>query len=160
MRVVAKIAGGERSVPVVAQRCVNVFCRRNMSEVLLTVAEAASALRLHPVTLRALAAAGSVPAVKIGRAWRFVEVDLLAWARANYRRADAVGDKESTCRSTNVQIAASGGPRSPYQTEAAYAALVAPRTAKKHGNGSITCAPTSGVSTGSANAPLTRGKTP
>ena len=44
----------------------------------------ATTLRLHPVTLRALAAAGTVPAVKIGRAWRFVEVDLLAWARANY----------------------------------------------------------------------------
>ena len=131
-----------------------------MIEKLLTVTEAASTLRLHPVTLRALAAAGTVPAVKIGRAWRFVEVDLLAWARANYRRADAVGDKESTCRSTNVQIAASGGPRSPYQTEAAYAALVAPRTAKKHGNGSITCAPISGASTDSASVQPTRGRTP
>jgi hypothetical protein len=120
----------------------------------------ASTLRLHPVTLRALAAAGTVPAVKIGRAWRFLEVDLLAWARPNYCRADAVGDKESTCRSTNVQIAASGGPRSPYQTEAAYAALVAPRTARKHGNGSITCAPISGAFIVSANAPPTRGRTP
>src|SRR6185295_14062966 len=105
-----------------------------MSEKLLTIAETATSLRVHVVTLRALAAAGKVPAFKLGRAWRFVEIDLLAWARAHYCRADAVGDKESTCRSTNVQIAASGGPRSPYQTEAAYAALVAPRTAKKHGN--------------------------
>src|SRR5438046_5550055 len=99
----------------------------NMSEILLTIAEAATTMRLHPVPLRALAAAGAVPAVKIGRAWRFVDVDLLAWARAHYRRADAVGDKESTCRSTNVRIAASGGPRSAYRTEDAYAALVAPR---------------------------------
>ena len=125
----------------------------NMSEKLLTVAEAATTLRLHPVTLRALAAAGGVPAFKLGRAWRFVEIDLLAWARAHYRRADAVGDKESTCRSTNVQIAATGGPRSAYRTEAAYAALVAPRTARKHRNGSTACAPNSGASTVSANVP-------
>ena len=37
-----------------------------MSEKLLTVAEAATTLRLHPVTLRALAAAGEIPAFKLG----------------------------------------------------------------------------------------------
>jgi len=131
-----------------------------MSEKLLTIAEAATTLRLHPVTLRALAAAGGIPAFKLGRAWRFVEIDLLAWARAHYRRADAVGDKESTCRYTNVPIAASGGPRSACRTEAAYADLVAPRTERKHRNGSIDCAPNSGVSTASASVPLTRGRTP
>jgi excisionase family DNA binding protein len=131
-----------------------------MSAPFLTLTEAAASLRLHPVTLRALAAAGELPAFKIGRAWRFVEIDLVAWARAHYRRAGAVGDKESTCRSTNVQIAASGGPRSAYRTEAAYADLVAPRTGKKHRNGSITCAQISGASTASANGPLIRGKKP
>ena len=35
-----------------------------MSEKLLTVAEAATTLRLHPVTLRALAAAGGIPATR------------------------------------------------------------------------------------------------
>ena len=120
---------------------------------LLMLAEAAATLRLHPVTLRALAAAGELPAFKIGRAWRFVEIDLVAWARAHYRRADAVGDKESKCRSTDVRIAASGGPRSAYRTEVAYAVLVAPRTGKKRRNGSITCAPISGASTVSANGP-------
>ena len=127
---------------------------------LLTLSEAAKTLRLHPVTLRTMAAAGELPAFKIGRAWRFVEIDLIAWARANYRCADAVGDKESTCRSTNVQIVASGGPRSAYQTEVAYADLVAPRTGKKRRNGSIMCAPISGASIASANAPVIRGKTP
>ena len=43
---------------------------------LLTLAEAATTLRLHPVTLRALAAAGGTPAFKVGRAWRFVEIDI------------------------------------------------------------------------------------
>src|SRR5581483_8231967 len=131
-----------------------------MPHQLLTIAEAATTLRLHPVTLRALAAAGAVPAFKVGRAWRFVEIDLLAWARANYVRADAVGDKESTCRSTNVQKAAAGGPRSPYQAEAAYADLVAPRIARKHRNGSTARAPNSGASIDSANVPSTPGRTP
>src|SRR6266567_6755424 len=131
-----------------------------MSEILLTIAEAATTLQLHPVTLRALAAAGTVPAVKIGRAWRFVEIDLVAWARAHYCRADAVGDKESTCRSTNVQIAATGGPRSAYRTGAAYAALVALRKGKKRRNGSTARAPTSGASTVSANVLPIRGRTP
>jgi excisionase family DNA binding protein len=131
-----------------------------MTATFLTLDEAASALHLHPVTLRSLAAAGRVPAIKVGRVWRFLEIDLLAWARANYLRADAVGDKESICRSTNVQLAATGGPRSPYQAEAAYADLVAPRTARKHRNGSIDCAPISGVSTASANGRHTRGRMP
>ncbi len=106
MRVSAKIPDSERSsASCRATRHERVW-QGNMIERLLTVTEAASTLRLHPVTLRALAAAGTVPGLKISRVWRFVEVDLLAWARAHYRRADAVGDKESTCRSTNVQIAA------------------------------------------------------
>src|SRR5205823_14945163 len=48
-----------------------------MAERLLTVAEASTTLRLHAVTLRAMAAAGQIPAFKLGRAWRFVEIDLL-----------------------------------------------------------------------------------
>ena len=131
-----------------------------MAERLLTVAEASTTLRLHAVTLRAMAAAGQIPAFKLGRAWRFVEIDLLAWARAHYRCADAVGDKESLCRSTNVPIAATGGPRSPYQTEAAYADLVAARNARKHRNGSTARAPYSGASIDLANVPSTRGRTP
>ena len=131
-----------------------------MSASFLTLTEAAAALRLHPVTLRALAATGDVPAFKLGRVWRFVEIDLITWARAHYGRADAVGDKESTCRSTNVQIAATGGPRSAYRTGAAYAALVAPRKGKKRRNGSTARAPTSGASTVSENVRPTRGRTP
>ena len=124
MRVVAKILGSERSGSSCRATKSEHVWQGNVSEILLTIAEAATTLRLHPVTLRALAAAGEIPAFKLGRAWRFVEVDLLAWARAPYCRADALGDKESTCRSTNVQIAATGGPRSACRTGAAYAVLV------------------------------------
>lgn len=160
MRLAAKILGSiwSRADRHAARR--ERVLRGNMPHQLLTIADAATTLRLHPVTLRALAAAGAVPAFKVGRTWRFVEIDLLAWARAHYGRADAVGDKESTCRSTNVQIAATGGPRSPYQTEAAYADLVAPRIARKHRNGSTVRAPNSGASIDSANVPRTRGRTP
>ncbi|MDQ6620978.1 MAG: helix-turn-helix domain-containing protein [Pseudomonadota bacterium] len=124
----------------------------------LTLTEAAALLRLHPVTVRALAASGRIPACKIGRVWRFVEIDLLASTRAYYSRADAVGDKESSCRSTNVQIAATSGPRSTYQTDAAYAALLVPRNGKKHRNGSTTRAPAYGASIASANVLRTPGR--
>jgi hypothetical protein len=46
----------------------------HMSEKLLTIAEAATILRLHRVTLQALAAARETP-FKLGRAWRCAEVD-------------------------------------------------------------------------------------
>jgi hypothetical protein len=45
-----------------------------MGEKLLTIAENATILRSHPVTLQALAAAGETP-FKLGRAWRCAEVD-------------------------------------------------------------------------------------
>src|SRR5205085_5060009 len=127
---------------------------------LLTLAEAARCLRLHPVTLRALAAAGGVPAFKIGRVWRFVEIDLLTWARAHYSGADAVSDKESSCRSTNVQIAASGGLRSACQTEAAYVALLARRTSRKRRNGSTSSGQISGASIDSVNGQAIPGSKP
>src|SRR5262245_56940808 len=131
-----------------------------MSTIFLTLKEAASALQLHPVTLRALASSGRVPAVKVGRVWRFLEIDLHAWARANYQCADAVGDKETQCRSTSVMIAASGGLRSAYRTEAEYAALLAQRSGRKHRNGWIDCAQISGASIASANDQPTRGSKP
>src|SRR6516162_4295860 len=131
-----------------------------MPDSFLTLSEAAAALQVHPVTLRSLAAAGTVPAFKVGRVWRFVEIDLFAWARAHYRRADAVGDKETLCRSTSVLIAASGGLRSACRTEAAYAALVAPRSERKRRNGSIGCARISGASIASANGQATPGSKP
>jgi len=44
------------------------------SEKWLTLAEHATILRLHPVTLQVLAAAGEITAFKRGRAWRCAEV--------------------------------------------------------------------------------------
>jgi integrase len=66
MRVVVKILGSERSGSSCRATQREHVLHGNMSKILLTIAEAATTLRLHPVTLRALAAAGEIPAFKLG----------------------------------------------------------------------------------------------
>ena len=46
--------------------------------------EAAEFLGLHPVTLQQRAKSGVIPGAKIGRSWRFLTVDLVAYLRAQY----------------------------------------------------------------------------
>ena len=48
-------------------------------EPLLDVAEAARLLRIHPKTLRVKASHGIIPAVQIGRVWRFRASALNRW---------------------------------------------------------------------------------
>jgi excisionase family DNA binding protein len=48
-------------------------------EPLLDVAEAAKLLRIHPKTLRVKAGRGIIPAVQIGRVWRFRASTLNRW---------------------------------------------------------------------------------
>jgi excisionase family DNA binding protein len=48
-------------------------------EPLLDVAEAAKLLRIHPKTLRLKARCGVIPAVQIGRVWRFRASALNRW---------------------------------------------------------------------------------
>lgn len=60
----------------------------------LDLAEAAAFLGLHPDTLRSRAADGTIPGAKIGKEWRFLDVDLAAYLRGQYR-------KGAECRSTN-----------------------------------------------------------
>jgi len=50
-------------------------------ERLLGVPEAAELLRVHPKTLQALARAGTVPCVRMGKYWRFRASVLDAWVR-------------------------------------------------------------------------------
>jgi excisionase family DNA binding protein len=45
----------------------------------LTLAEAAALLRVHPVTLRKRAAAWGVPHRRLGAEWRFSRAVLTAW---------------------------------------------------------------------------------
>ncbi len=48
---------------------------------ILTTDEAAEFLSLTPYTVREYAKRGIIPAKKIGKQWRFVRADLLAWLR-------------------------------------------------------------------------------
>lgn len=50
-------------------------------ERLLNLSEAADLLRLHPDTLKRFSQRGKVPAVKIGRYWRFRASELDAWVK-------------------------------------------------------------------------------
>jgi excisionase family DNA binding protein len=60
---------------------------------MLTVEQAAALLAVRPKTVRALAAGGIIPAVKVGKFWRFDEGLLREWlqaqSRANVREASA-----------------------------------------------------------------------
>ncbi len=72
--------------------------------------EAAKLLRCNVETVRAKAASGEIPAAKTGRAWVFIEVDLLAWLRAQYNQG------EKKCHYTKTKKAHSGSLTS-FQTE-------------------------------------------
>jgi len=71
----------------------------------LDLKQASTLLNMHPMTLRRLAANGQVPAARAGRAWIFIEDDLLNWIRSQYpaeaRAAGSTG--ENPCPSTDVQ---------------------------------------------------------
>jgi excisionase family DNA binding protein len=49
------------------------------NEPLIDATEAGRFLKLHPVTVREFARQGRIPAVQIGRAWRFSMSRLIAW---------------------------------------------------------------------------------
>jgi excisionase family DNA binding protein len=57
------------------------------SKEVLTTNEAAEFLSLTPYTLREYAKKGVVPARKLGKSWRFVKADLLAWLRGKDQEA-------------------------------------------------------------------------
>jgi excisionase family DNA binding protein len=50
-------------------------------EPLLDVAEAAALLRYHPRTIQVMAKAGRLPAMRLGKYWRFRRSQLDAWIR-------------------------------------------------------------------------------
>jgi len=50
----------------------------------LTADEAADLLRVSTKTILALAREGTLPGEKVGRAWRFVRSDLLAYVRGQH----------------------------------------------------------------------------
>ncbi len=93
----------------------------------LGVVEAAQFLRVHPEELRRRAKLGLVPGAKIGRAWVFLEDDLVTYLRSHYpssRQALRVtlGKEVDSCHFADA--AASGGSTFALQTESEYADLL------------------------------------
>ncbi|MGQ3887816.1 helix-turn-helix domain-containing protein [Legionella sp. CNM-1927-20] len=50
----------------------------------MNIIEASKFLGAHKETVRRLASSGRVPAVKIGKGWRFIEQDLVLYMRSQY----------------------------------------------------------------------------
>src|SRR5258708_3420039 len=80
---------------------------RSQTRAILTLRGAASFLDLHPNTVRSQVRRGLLPGTKIGRNWRFLEDDLVAWLRQGYREAARVQlsalEKEAIWHSGNVR---------------------------------------------------------
>lgn len=56
----------------------------------LNIEQTAQFLGAHKETIRRLAARGHLPAVKVGRGWRFIEEDLVMYMRNKYSNRDAL----------------------------------------------------------------------
>jgi excisionase family DNA binding protein len=54
----------------------------------LTTTEAAEFLRLTPYGVRALARRGVLPGRKVGRDWRFLRAELVAWLKEGERHPE------------------------------------------------------------------------
>lgn len=55
----------------------------------MDIIEAAQFLGAHKETVRRLVAKREIPGVKVGRAWRFIEADLVNYMRNKYSMPDA-----------------------------------------------------------------------
>jgi excisionase family DNA binding protein len=91
---------------------------RHTKTKMLSAKKAAEFLGICPMTLKKKARAGEIPAGKIGRDWKFIEVDLVNYIRAQYKVANE-GPEEPECHSTNAKIHRIGGSRSS-KTESQY----------------------------------------
>src|SRR5271169_4431999 len=77
----------------------------------LDLEQAAQFLHMHPVTLQRKAAHGEIPGSKPAKRWVFLEIDLVAYLRAQYpsRVMQGAHEEVKLCRSTNAKILPSGG---------------------------------------------------
>lgn len=72
---------------------------RAVSGEVLDVDEASKLLGVHAVTLRKLAAEGSVPSRKVGRAWRFSRAALHHWLTGDAAETTPENAQETRARS-------------------------------------------------------------
>lgn len=68
---------------------------QNLKMSTLDLTQAAMLLHCDPETVRGKVASGEIPGAKIGRAWVFIEVDLIDWLRTQYGKTQ----QEAECRS-------------------------------------------------------------
>ena len=69
-------------------------CADDTFEPLLSAEEAAELLRIHPKTLQALARAGTVPCIRMGKYWRFRKSSLDGWVSENLKFGNPVTARE------------------------------------------------------------------
>ncbi|MBU0753323.1 MAG: helix-turn-helix domain-containing protein [Gammaproteobacteria bacterium] len=106
----------------------------------LDLPEAAAFLGLHPTTLQARAKAGEVPGAKIGKEWRFLDLDLVEYLRAHYR---ANQPEPPPCHSKKGRAAPTGRSSSTTR-ESAFAAALGLPTRPKRSDSTTNYAPRSG----------------
>ncbi|WP_426178091.1 helix-turn-helix domain-containing protein [Massilia sp. TWR1-2-2] len=75
----------------------------------LNLAQASTFLHMHREEVRKRAKQGRLPAAKIGRAWVFLEDDLVDFIRANYSESRqalqvTLRKEQASCHSTNAAI--------------------------------------------------------
>lgn len=67
------------------------------------IIEASRFLGAHKETIRRMAATGQLPAVKIGRAWRFIEQDLIMHMRSQYHSSNEIVEHQDYRRNKGWQ---------------------------------------------------------
>lgn len=100
----------------------------------LSAEKAAEMLNIHPMTLKKKARSGEIPAGKSGRKWVFLDVDLVAYIRAQYKAANAA--EIEPCHSINAKTRHITGSRSS-KTEEQYQEALGLPTARKPRNSTI-----------------------
>ena len=89
----------------------------------MNLQEAATFLKIHPVTLGTKAAQGVIPGARVGKRWVFVKVDLIDHIRAQYPLQAVQGvtmDGRTLWHSTKEKIHKIGGSKSRQPTDDAY----------------------------------------
>ena len=102
-------------------------------ENILNVEQAAEMLDIDVMTVRKLARSGSIPAAKIGREWRFLDVDLIEHIRSKYQLK--TDNAEEVC-SINAKARRIGGSKSS-TTDKQYIEALGLTTKRKHSNTTI-----------------------
>ena len=105
---------------------------------ILNTREAANLLGFHPYRFLEKVRTLGIPGRKIGRTWRFVDVDLIEWFRSSYAGAEPVSEKKDTkCQFTKDPTVKYGGHQSNYPKADEYANLLGLHQKRKQKPGRV-----------------------